>query len=212
MSENNNEVVLSVEADLVTEIETTSKKYELMSLGVYDGLKRTMFIAQGIRELKKIINEPAMELIMELKNSNLGFKTDEASRKKPYTIGEIRNCVIEALMRGLSIDNNEFNIISGNQYTTKNGFTSLLNKLKGFEDFQFDTGIPKMNHEVKQWTTHIKASWTMHGKAQHLETEIALQCHSSTSIDALVGKAECKLKYRVYCQAHPAGRRAAGSR
>jgi len=76
----------------------------------------------------------------------------------------------------------------------------LLNKLVGFNNLTYNVGIPIFVSEVKHHVSKCWAKWKMKGVDQNIECEIALVSHgSTTSIDALSGKAERKLKYRIHC-------------
>jgi hypothetical protein len=55
----------------------------------------------------------------------------------------VRNCIIDGAANGLLPTGNQFNIIAGNMYPTKEGYTALLSKLKASPmklvySFEFD--------------------------------------------------------------------------
>jgi len=202
MTESKNEVALcGLKPNQIEEIENVSKNYQLSAINAGSAFKRAMCIAQGISKLEKIITDEVMEPIMYLKGHKLGFRTDEESRKKSYKLSEVKKCFIEATLRGLSPAGNEWNIIAGNQYTTREGYTALLQKLPGFTDFIYDLGVPKLDKEVGHQVVDFWAKWRMNGTEQELKGRIPLISHGSTSVDALLGKAERKLKYRVHSTA-----------
>lgn len=202
MTEEKNEIALcGLQKTHIKQIEEISKKYQLSAIDAGSEFEAALCVAQGISELEKIITEEVMKPIMYLKGHKLGFRTDEESRKIQYKVSEVKKCFIEATLRGLSPAGNQWNIIAGNQYTTKEGYTALLQKLPGFTNFKYNLGVPKYDNSVKTHVVDFEATWKMNGEDQNLKGQIPLICHSSTSVDALLGKAERKLKYRVHSAA-----------
>jgi len=201
MAEQKNEVVLcGLKSNTIQEIEKVSKRYQLSTIEAGSEFERALTIAQGISELENIITDDVMKPIMYLKGHKLGFRTDEKENKK-YSLSEVKKCFIEATLRGLSPAGNQWNIIAGNMYCTREGFTSLLQNLPGFTDFIFNLDPPKLDNESKSQIVNFWAKWKMNGVEQAIEGKIPLISHSSTSVDALLGKAERKLKYRVFTAA-----------
>lgn len=82
-------------------------------------------IASYIRDIYDNLSSDCVKLLKFLQNKNFGFKTD---RENGYADEVIKNCVIEAMIYGLTPLNNEFNILGGNMYTTKGGYEKLVYK------------------------------------------------------------------------------------
>ena len=106
-----------------------------------------------VQKLEAILTDEIMDAVfMPLMNKKIGFRTDrDPSRPdkrtgvapKPYTRDVVRTCIIDAAANGLLPTGNQFNIISGTMYPTKEGYTALLAKLKASSmqlvyTFEFD--------------------------------------------------------------------------
>lgn len=96
-----------------------------MQMASADDIGRQMLIFQGVAELKSMLTNEVVSGIKAAANSGLTFKMD----RNDYPIEVVRECVAEALIRGLSLVGNEFNIIGGNFYTTKEGWSKRLKSL-----------------------------------------------------------------------------------
>ena len=87
-------------------------------------------IAYGhyLTEIKNQIKEKPLEIIKSLMNTGIGFKTDRPNDKcrEVYSDEIIKNCVVQAIMHGLRIHGNEFNILGGNFYATKEGLDRIV--------------------------------------------------------------------------------------
>lgn len=105
---------------------------------------QTLKLAKGLSDLKKALLAPqVLSLIKELMNTPTGFLTDKDPSKsvknkqtqqwenpKPYNDTIIVECVADAMSKGLTIHNNEFNIIAGRMYPAQSGFVRKLAEFK----------------------------------------------------------------------------------
>lgn len=182
------------------------------------GFAREMLTAQAMSQLRALMTPEVMKPVMELMNSELGFLTDKDpargrwNREKrcyekvePYTVDVVRDCLISGKLQDLSWVGNQLNIISGKCYTTKNGLTALLKKLKGLQNLVFSYGVPKLM--AGGAIVPVSASWTYNGVKGSLVgmegrsfIEIPVKVNDQMGIDAILGKAERKAKARVYAQ------------
>jgi len=101
-------------------------------------------LAKGLSELKKALLVPEVLIIIkELMNTPTGFLTDKDPSKKvknkstgnweapaPYSDAVVVECVADAMSKGLTIHNNEFNIIAGRMYPAQSGFVRKLADFK----------------------------------------------------------------------------------
>lgn len=91
-------------------------------------------LAKGLSDLKKALLAPqVISMIKELMNTPTGFMTDKGMTAKsptPYNDKIIVECVADAMSKGLTIHNNEFNIIVGRMYPAQAGFTRKLADFK----------------------------------------------------------------------------------
>lgn len=93
-----------------------------------------------VQRLEAVLTDEIMDTVfMPLMNKKIGFRTDrDPSRPdkrtgvapKPYSRDIVRTCIIDGAANGLLPTGNQFNIISGTMYPTKEGYTALLAKLK----------------------------------------------------------------------------------
>lgn len=151
-------------------------------------------LASGIQELQLHLG-PMMDAFMPLQNSSLGFKTDQAAG---YSKDVVRDAVIEATLRGVQVVGNQFNIISGRCYITKEGYEHKLRNHKGFTDFKANYGVPKMHPNGEGAIVECNASWTFNGKADEMKAEIPVRVNKGMGTDAILGKATRKFLKRVF--------------
>lgn len=183
-------------------------------------------MATAIQEIRTALTDEVMtKAVMPLMNSKLGFRTDKdparpAFNKKtgryeapqPYPVATVRECLIEATLRGLPPVGNCWNIISGQSYTTKEGLWFLIGKkVAGLTDFKLQIGVPKMvrppgdarnasDEEAKGAIVNCSASWKLHGKEDRIEREIPIRVNAMMGADAIMGKAERKILAAAYAQ------------
>lgn len=82
----------------------------------------SMHIAYYLKQIKDRIPSEMMNLFKNLMNTGIGFKTD----KDYYSDEIIKDCMIQAMMHGLRLYGNEFNILAGNFYATKEGLERVI--------------------------------------------------------------------------------------
>ncbi|MFK5282891.1 hypothetical protein ACI3PL_25325, partial [Lacticaseibacillus paracasei] len=80
---------------------------------------------------------------MALQGNRLGFKTDK-DKSGGYPESVVKNCLIEAVLLGIQPTGNQFNIIAGNMYPTKEGCGYLLNNFKGLS-YNLVCSLPRIN-------------------------------------------------------------------
>jgi len=93
-----------------------------------------------VQKLEAILTDEILDMVfMPLMNKKIGFRTDRDPARpdkrsgvapQPYSRAVVRTCIIDAAANGLLPTGNQFNIISGTMYPTKEGYTALLAKLK----------------------------------------------------------------------------------
>ena len=117
---------------VVDELDQICAAYNPLEVALMPRLKAALVTASAIARARALLtNDIVKELILPLKDTSLGFKTDEQSKlekgKPPYAIEQVRDVAIEASLRGFSLFGNEFNMLFGGFYAAKNG---LARKLK----------------------------------------------------------------------------------
>lgn len=152
-------------------------------------------LARGLQRLRELITPEMMKDVMALQNTSLGFRTDQQGG---YDQSIVKDCVIEALLRGVPLAGNCFNIISKRAYITKEGVTWQLRKVEGLTDLRISLGVPR--NAAGGALVDCEATWKMNGAADTLKATIPIRVNQGMGADAILGKAERKLRYRVYLQ------------
>lgn len=154
------------------------------------GFERAYQTAQSIKVLKELLTPEYMAPIMELQGNKLGFKSDK-DKSGGYPVEQVKNCLIEAVLMGLQPYGNEFNIIAGNTYATKEGLGRLLATWKGLQ-YTLICGVPKAQPDNKSAVVDVNIKWTLNNKTEETTIPISVKLDAYTSVDALVGKATRK--------------------
>ena len=164
----------------------------LLAMQQTNQFKRAFMVAEAVNELRAIMNPKVMDSFMRLQNSSIGFKTD---RKDGYPMDVVRDCLIDATMNGVYCVGNEFNIISGQCYVTKNGFG---HKLRDIPDFSWieTPGIPRCND--KGAIIEYQLEWWHKGKHFEKTLTLAIRVNAGMGTDAIIGKASRKARAWLY--------------
>lgn len=196
--------VIVPESDLqaMLAIDATSKACasQLIAYASNEAAK-ALIVAKSIKQFRNLLTDAVMSDIMELQGSPLGFKTD-----KRYEVNVVRDCVVQAFMRGLRVTGNEMNIIAGNLYVTKEGFERLLAEMPGLTNLRVQVGVPQ-NLEGGALVP-AKADWLMNGipdsitweKSETADYRIPIRVNSAMGVDAILGKARSKVLRNIYAR------------
>lgn len=169
-------------------------------------LKKSVVMAKGIARLRALLSDRLMQdYFMPLMNSKLGFVTDRPNEKHthPYPVATVRDCLIEALLKGFYPVNNEFNIIAGNFYGAQNGWYRKVCDVAGLTDLDVIPGVPVQHNG--QTVVRVVASWKLHGQAQRLSSgdnspgrTFTIRTNSGSGPDQTLGKALAKAYKAIY--------------
>jgi hypothetical protein len=197
-----NEVAIIPQARIedARRLSEVARQSQLALLENDDPIIRTVILAQAAQMLRERLTPAIMNDFRALMNTPLGFKTDRPPGNpsgKTYDDATIKDNLIQALVRGLRPTGNEFNIIAGNLYITKDGYRRLLRECPGMTNLHVDIGTPKAHGEGA--IVPCKAKWLMHGQPQTMdctgEFSIAVK---GVGVDLLHGKAESKMLRRIF--------------
>ena len=152
-----------------------------------------------IKKLENILTDEVMKAVfMPLMNKKIGFLTDrngkpdwKGNTKAPYSVNEVRTCLIDALNYGLLPTYNEFNIIAGNMYPTKEGFTARLRAI-GCK-YILNTKEETKNSE-NTVLIPIKIDADYNKEKISFTANIIVKTHKASNYDQNKGKAERKAK------------------
>lgn len=176
------------------------------AFAIKGNFERTFALGTAMADLREVLDDKVMQSIMKLQNTKLGFRTD---MERGYPVHVVRDAVIEATVWGLQCVGNQFNIISGGFYATKEGYTYLLRNMPGLEDMRFiyhpavisessTSGRRKDGTEYqkieREGMTRVDVSWVFRGKREAERLEFCIRVNAGMSQDAIIGKAERKAK------------------
>ena len=121
----------------ITKKETTIEALNnsVMSVIGSDKMKsfeKAYIVAEAISNLQTLLTPEYMKPILALQGNRLGFRTDK-DKNGGYSEAQVKNCLIEAVLMGLQPTGNQFNIIAGNTYPTKEGLGYLLANFQGLD-------------------------------------------------------------------------------
>lgn len=191
-----------------TALTTVVKQCSLAALENAEQFPKAFAMARGIAQLRELITPELMKEIMPLMNTALGFQTDKNPSQIdyktgkphiPYTESVVKECFIESVLRGYSPVGNEWNILAGRCYVTKGGLGRKLKELDGLTDFKPFFGVPRMAGD-KSAVVAASATWRMQGVPDKIEREFSIKVNAGMGSDAIVGKAERKLRAAAYEQ------------
>lgn len=163
-------------------------------------------MANGISAMRAALSEQLVQtVIMPLQGSPLGFLTDKDTTGG-YGALVVRDCAIDAMLRGFRVVGNEMNIISGRFYGTKGGYSRLVAEYPGLTDLQLQPGVPQSVGDKGALVPYV-ASWRMNGKEMIIrcaqekdgtDMRIPIKVNGGMGADAILGKAERKMLFRIY--------------
>lgn len=161
-----------------------------------EGFEKAFAIADAIGQLRQLLTADAMKPIMNLQGNRLGFKTDkdilQGGGKGPgYPMEIVRDCLIEAVLFGLQPYGNQFNIIGGNMYATKEGCGALLGKIPSL-DYSIIPQLPRVKEESAAVVMEVE--WTIGGLTNKKSLDIPIRVNKYMGTDAILGKATRKAR------------------
>ena len=175
-----------------------------------NNFERTIALGIAMNDFRDALTDGMIQSIKKLENTKIGFRTDNPNGYPPEVI---RDCVIEASIHGLQCVGNHFNIIAGNFYVTKEGLIYLLRQIPGLADIK----IKHKPAEIRENSTSGRArdgreytkiereglvvselSYTWQGKKYTETLEHVIRVNSGMSQDAILGKAERKVRAWLY--------------
>lgn len=175
--------------------------------------ERAMKMAAGIRMLRAMLTDSILEEVMQLQGTRLGFRTDKDS-SGGYPKNVVKDCFIEATLRGARPIGNEFNIISSSPYLTKEYYTRMLDEFPGL-NYVPQFGVPQMAGD-KGALVPVLIQYTIDGETRLFERivkkekqgdvestfdgRIPVRVNSGMGADAILGKATRKAYKALYEQ------------
>ena len=186
----------------IEDLERVSEEYSLVRAEDVGSFKAAITLAKGIQKLNAMITKEIMQDIMALQGTALGFKTDQDTNGG-YAMDTVKRVFIEATLRGFRPVGNEFNIISGGFYGTKNGFTRKVRELP-------DLANLKESYEIQLWQpptskgnrgkskVKVSATFLLKGKKDAFEAAFPILVNFRMTPEAVIGKASRKFKAALF--------------
>lgn len=160
-----------------------------------EGFAMAFKISSAIQAIKDMLTPEYMKPIMAMQNNALGFKTDKPDGGYPEHI--VKNCLVEAVLRGVQPFNNHFNIIAGNCYITKEGFGYLLDNVKGLQK-EINFALPRVNDQKTGAAIVMKLKWEYQGKKEERDIDFPIRMNQYMGTDAVIGKGMRKARKWLY--------------
>jgi hypothetical protein len=152
-------------------------------------------LAATMRELRGLIAGPALDAVVSLQGTDLGFRTDK-DKTGGYPAAIVRDVTIEAILRGFKLVGNEFNIIAGRFYATRAGMARMIADFPGLTDLALTEGGIDM--KAGGALVAMRADWKRHGQADSLAATIPVRVNEGMGADAIIGKAYSKIYRRIW--------------
>ena len=126
-----------------------------------------------------------------LAGQKFGFRTDQN-----YPTETLRSCIIDAILLGLAPTGNQFNIIKGNCYPTKEGYTNLLKKIG--VDYKIEI-LPNTSQDNSYAIMPCRVTYTYcTAKNVKWDKDIVIPKKGNENYDLLAGKANKRIKQALY--------------
>lgn len=157
-----------------------------------NGFELALVQADAMTQIESILTEEYVSKIKTLMGKRLGFLSD----KMDYSIAVVRNVIMEATFAGLQVVGNQFNIIGGKMYPTKEGFGYLLSQIDGLY-YTHNFSIPRKN-ESNQIIVDVDIYYKYLGVERKQKITFPVKDNNGMTSDGHIGKAERKAKQWIY--------------
>lgn len=196
------EILVLNENSNLKEVSQVCDEYKLGIVKISSDVEKMALMSKAINLVKDRLDDNIIKHFKGLENTRLGFKTD---KDNGYPISVVRTCLVEALIQGVKPIGNEFNIIGGNFYVTKEGFTGLMSRNPSFSELEIKQELPEYDHPNKRASVKYSASWKWNGGEKKTEGIVSIKLQYAkgsdycvTSDDSIYGKAERKIRNRIW--------------
>jgi hypothetical protein len=160
------------------------------------GFQRGLQLAEAMSDLRLAMNDEYMSKMMQLQGSKIGFRTDK-DKEGGYTAPVVKDCIIEATLKGVEVVGNQFNIIAGNMYVTKEGFQHLLKKIPGLYFNVYSSGV-NIAGDSKSAVVNMTIQYKLNGKEENEVVPFGVKMNAYMGADGAIGKAERKARKWLY--------------
>lgn len=177
---------------LPVEIQLNNAVSSVLNENSLIGFEKAYATAKAIDTLTSLLTPEYMAPIMKLQGNRLGFKTDK-DKTGGYPEAVVKNCLMEAVLMGVQPYGNQFNIIAGNTYLTKEGCGEILTNYPGLS-YQIILMTPVTQPDNKTAVVEAQIKWTINGEEKNTKIPISVKMDNFTTVDSLRGKATRKAR------------------
>jgi hypothetical protein len=201
---------LAIEQKML-ELEKVLASCRLEDVAQLSEVQQAFRIGRWVDRLARVLSDDVVQaVLMPLQGSALGFRTDK-DRQGGYPLEIVRECAIEALIRGFRIAGNEFNIIDRRFYATKSGLERKVAEFPGLSSLELKPGTPQVDGNI----AHVpyRADWLLNGSPMSIvcdqvfspdgsrlveDKRLQVPAQKGLGVDAVVGKATRKMLAKIY--------------
>jgi hypothetical protein len=192
-------------AEKLQRLDETARKYSGALAASESPFTAAVTLAGGIQDLRELLTPDIMTPIMKLMNSPLGFLTDRNGRpnkrgevKPLYSAETVRDCVIEAILRGFQPVGNQFNILADRFYGTQAGYKAKVLAYPGVTNFKDEYELPRSVGSGHSVSIKCWATWEKNGEPGRLDRQFIIRGDDFATADSYLGKCKRKLLHDVY--------------
>jgi len=185
-----NQVATTQKKELTIWQKLDSVVSNVISQNALIGFEKAHIVAVAHGQLQEMLTPEYMKPIMALQGSSLGFKTD----RENYDEKTVKKCLIEATLWGVQPVGNQFNIIAGNAYITKEGYGYLLAHFSGLS-YSIVPDLPRINADSTSAAITMNITWSLSGGETRTQAlPIPVKMNKMMGTDAVIGKATRKAR------------------
>lgn len=186
---------MSEEKQIVLARKLNETALSVLGQPALEGFEKAFLLANAAQSLKTLLTKEYMAPIMALQGNGLGFKSDK-DKDGGYSEDVVKNCLIEAVLRGVQPFGNQFNIIQSSCYITKEGYGYLLSKIEGLS-YEIVSELPRIN--TTSAAVVMKVNWSIKGgEKKERALDMPIKVNSFMGTDAILGKATRKARKWLY--------------
>lgn len=152
--------------------------------------------ASAISQIRTFLTDEVMQDVMSLQGTKLGFCTDKDRETTKYSVETVRTCFVESQLMGLRLTGNQWNIIAGRCYVTKEGLTHLLRNIRGKLIYSLTPSMPTKDGEIT--ICKVRIEWEYEGAKFLRDVVFSIKVNAGMSTDAILGKVDRKAKAWLY--------------
>ena len=210
-NENTTTAVLAPTDERIAKLEDAAKRAAVIETKYgADTIGAALCKANALATLRRLITPEIMQqAVLPLQGTRIGFLTDrDNDRDGPYPEGVVKDAVIEAMMAGVPLIGNRFNILGKRFYLTREGVAFKLDRFPGLT-YEITPAIPtderppeyvrmpdgKSVLKKGEATVCVSVTWKVAGADKEENCRLLsfrVSVNRGMSTEAVQGKAWCR--------------------